>query len=232
MEEACRRRHLGKWVEPGSGAPRRESGCSLTIAEMLQDGSDTARLLGSREWEALRVVEGVPAPDRELTLDHNPLEAALWHTVSFDKGCYVGQETIARLKTYDGLKQQLWGLSFAGGAGAAAVEDAALLEAKLYVDRAAGGVAGEGGDDGESASAEAGRGDGKITSVLRMEGGGGQGEEVRCLAYVRVRSGAGLLGAAAGSAVTALGDGLPAQGIQGRLRDLPFASRSVSRGGF
>ena len=165
--------------------------CSLTLVETPQDGSDTARLLGSREWEVLRVVEGVPAPGSELTLDHNPLEAGLWHTVSFDKGCYVGQETIARLKTYDGLKQQLWGLSFACGAGAAAVEDTALLGAKLFVQRAAGGVAGQGGDDRESADAETGRGDGKITSVLRMEGGGGEGGALRCLADERVKSGAG-----------------------------------------
>jgi tRNA-modifying protein YgfZ len=61
-------------------------------------------------WEALRVLDGRPYPDRELTLDYNPLEAGLWHTVSFDKGCYIGQETIARLNTYQGVKQQLWGL--------------------------------------------------------------------------------------------------------------------------
>jgi folate-binding protein YgfZ len=61
-------------------------------------------------WETRRILDGRPYPDRELTPDYNPLEAALWHTVSFDKGCYIGQETIARLNTYKGVKQQLWGL--------------------------------------------------------------------------------------------------------------------------
>lgn len=61
-------------------------------------------------WETLRLLDGRPRPDRELTDDYNPLEAGLWHTVSFDKGCYIGQETIARLNTYKGVKQQLWGL--------------------------------------------------------------------------------------------------------------------------
>jgi folate-binding protein YgfZ len=49
-------------------------------------------------------------PDAELTEDYNPLEAGLWQTVSFNKGCYIGQETIARLNTYNGVKQQLWGI--------------------------------------------------------------------------------------------------------------------------
>jgi tRNA-modifying protein YgfZ len=41
---------------------------------------------GQAEWEALRVVQGRPYPDRELTQDYTPLEAGLWHTVHFEKG--------------------------------------------------------------------------------------------------------------------------------------------------
>jgi tRNA-modifying protein YgfZ len=66
--------------------------------------------LGEQAWEQLRVQQGRPMPGTELTEDYNPLEAGLWHTVSFNKGCYIGQETIARLNTYNGVKQQLWGL--------------------------------------------------------------------------------------------------------------------------
>lgn len=66
--------------------------------------------LGDRVWEQLRIEQGRPAPDRELTEDYNPLEAGLWQTISFEKGCYIGQETIARLNTYKGVKQQLWGV--------------------------------------------------------------------------------------------------------------------------
>ncbi|MBW4470291.1 MAG: folate-binding protein [Stenomitos rutilans HA7619-LM2] len=66
--------------------------------------------LGDRVWERLRIEQGRPAPDHELTEDYNPLEAGLWQTISFDKGCYIGQETIARLDTYKGVKQQLWGI--------------------------------------------------------------------------------------------------------------------------
>lgn len=66
--------------------------------------------LGEHAWERLRIEQGRPAPDHELTEDYNPLEAGLWQTLSFDKGCYIGQETIARLDTYKGVKQQLWGI--------------------------------------------------------------------------------------------------------------------------
>ena len=69
--------------------------------------------LGAQVWEQLRILQGRPLSGKELTDDINPLEAALWQAVSFDKGCYIGQETIARLNTYQGVKQQLWGFALA-----------------------------------------------------------------------------------------------------------------------
>lgn len=62
------------------------------------------------DWEKLRILQGRPAAAKELTEDYNPLEAGLWRAISFDKGCYIGQETIARLNTYKGVKQRLWGI--------------------------------------------------------------------------------------------------------------------------
>ena len=65
-------------------------------------------------WECLRITQGRPKPDAELTEDYNPLEVGLWDTISFAKGCYIGQETIARLNTYQGVKQYLWGIKLTG----------------------------------------------------------------------------------------------------------------------
>jgi tRNA-modifying protein YgfZ len=65
---------------------------------------------GEQCWETLRIRQGRPAVDVELTTDYNPLEVGLWQTISFTKGCYIGQETIARLNTYKGVKQYLWGI--------------------------------------------------------------------------------------------------------------------------
>jgi tRNA-modifying protein YgfZ len=66
------------------------------------------------EWEKLRILQGRPAVNKELTEDYNPLEAGLWDCISFNKGCYIGQETIARLNTYQGVKTRLWGLKLTG----------------------------------------------------------------------------------------------------------------------
>ncbi|MGK7889737.1 MAG: folate-binding protein YgfZ [Leptolyngbyaceae cyanobacterium] len=84
----------------------------VSVAPALWEAIATAKAipLGEAEWEQLRIVQGRPVPGAELTDDYNPLEAGLWHTISFDKGCYIGQETIARLDTYNGVKQQLWGV--------------------------------------------------------------------------------------------------------------------------
>jgi folate-binding protein YgfZ len=69
--------------------------------------------LGELAWERLRIEQGRPKAGCELTEDYNPLEACLWSAISLNKGCYIGQETIARLDTYKGVKLNLWGFSLA-----------------------------------------------------------------------------------------------------------------------
>ena len=49
-------------------------------------------------------------PGTELTDAVNPLEAGLYAAVSLAKGCYMGQETLAKVHNRDAVKQQLWGL--------------------------------------------------------------------------------------------------------------------------
>ncbi|MXY43391.1 MAG: folate-binding protein YgfZ, partial [Dehalococcoidia bacterium] len=69
--------------------------------------------------EALRVQRGIPAFGKELTEDYNPHEANLVHHVSFSKGCYIGQEVIARLQTYKKVSKYLVGLRWDGDGPAA-----------------------------------------------------------------------------------------------------------------
>ncbi|XP_019057619.1 PREDICTED: putative transferase At1g60990, chloroplastic isoform X1 [Tarenaya hassleriana] len=66
--------------------------------------------MGSVAWEKLRILQGRPAPEKELGKEFNVLEVGLWNSISLNKGCYKGQETISRLITYDGIKQKLCGL--------------------------------------------------------------------------------------------------------------------------
>ena len=71
---------------------------------------------GADVVEALRVQRGIPAFGKELTEDYNPHEANLVHHVSFSKGCYIGQEVIARLQTYKKVSKYLVGLRWEGEA--------------------------------------------------------------------------------------------------------------------
>lgn len=81
--------------------------------ELLDWGSQYGiRPVGMEALEAVRVERGVPLYGRELGEDFNPLEAGLIGFVSFSKGCYVGQEVVARLNTYKKVQKRLMGLSW------------------------------------------------------------------------------------------------------------------------
>ena len=58
----------------------------------------------------LRVEAGQPEAGYELTDDYTPLETGLETAISGSKGCYTGQEVIARQITYDKVTQRLCGL--------------------------------------------------------------------------------------------------------------------------
>jgi len=58
-------------------------------------------------YEYLRIEAGLPRFGHELTLDYIPLEAGLWEDVSFRKGCYTGQEIIARMESRGKLAKRL-----------------------------------------------------------------------------------------------------------------------------
>ncbi|MBM3940715.1 MAG: hypothetical protein FJ318_07495 [SAR202 cluster bacterium] len=76
-------------------------------------------------WEAFRVAIGLPMYGREFGDDTNPLESRLMGAISEDKGCYTGQEVIARLITYKKVQRRLMAATLSGQAapGAALVAD-------------------------------------------------------------------------------------------------------------
>ena len=58
-------------------------------------------------FDAYRVAQGVPAYGAEFGAFNNPLEARLLGSISDEKGCYTGQEVIARLQTYRKVRRLL-----------------------------------------------------------------------------------------------------------------------------
>lgn len=101
------------WRAPGLNGP---SGLYLLgtptaidqVASRLDEAGAVA--IDDRLYEVLRIEAGRPAAGPELGLQHNPLELGLVSHVSFTKGCYIGQEVIARLDSYDKVKNRLVGL--------------------------------------------------------------------------------------------------------------------------
>ena len=64
------------------------------------------RPAGSLTYNSLRIRSGRPA-GVELSQQYIPLEVGLWDEVSFSKGCYTGQEIIARMESRQRLAKTL-----------------------------------------------------------------------------------------------------------------------------
>jgi folate-binding protein YgfZ len=84
----------------------------LVPADRLKQAllSLNAVALDEMAYTARRIELGRPAPGAELTSEYNPLEAGLEWACADNKGCYTGQEIIARQITYDKVTRTLVGL--------------------------------------------------------------------------------------------------------------------------
>ncbi len=94
------------WTLPALGWP--DGGCDMLGSadvvdqrrdRLIRDGIVDAT---DDEWTAMRINAGVPAMGAELTDDTIPAAAGIVdESVSFTKGCYVGQELVARIDSRD-----------------------------------------------------------------------------------------------------------------------------------
>jgi len=86
---------------PGAAASIERAGVAVGPAEL---------------WELVRVERGLPRAGRELTDDVLAEEAGLLGShVHLDKGCYPGQETVARVHNLGQVQRRLAGLRFGPG---------------------------------------------------------------------------------------------------------------------
>ncbi len=79
----------------------------LVIPALLSQGVTP---LTPEVYNILRVEAGIPGAGAELTSNYTPLEIGLLSSIAENKGCYTGQEVIARQRTYDKVTQSLVGL--------------------------------------------------------------------------------------------------------------------------
>lgn len=85
---------------------------STTNLAALQEQLAAAGIetIDAAAYEARRLELGRPAAGHELIDAYNPLEAGLAWVCADNKGCYTGQEIIARQVTYDKITKSLVGL--------------------------------------------------------------------------------------------------------------------------
>jgi folate-binding protein YgfZ len=95
------------WRVGGGAIPR-----WLVEGPSLEGLSDTLCAAGvpvadRTAWQAWRVAAGLPDPASEADDRANPWELGLDDAIALDKGCYLGQEVVARLRTYDKVQRRL-----------------------------------------------------------------------------------------------------------------------------
>jgi tRNA-modifying protein YgfZ len=104
---ACRIVSVRRFAEPGWDIWS-DAAVHHTVAQQL---SSMFGLLGPSIAETMRIEQGVPRWGRELTEEIIPIEANLEErTVDYEKGCYIGQEVISRIKMSGQTNKRLCGL--------------------------------------------------------------------------------------------------------------------------
>jgi aminomethyltransferase len=91
-------------------------GANKTLWEsLIAKGQEfEARPVGLVAFETLRIEAGIPRYGVDMNENTIPIEAGLWNALSFEKGCYVGQEVIARIKWRGHVNWHLAGLRIDG----------------------------------------------------------------------------------------------------------------------
>lgn len=60
-----------------------------------------------KDYNIWKILHGIPSYPNEITSKTIPIEAHMWSAISFTKGCYIGQETIARIHYRGKVKRTL-----------------------------------------------------------------------------------------------------------------------------
>jgi folate-binding protein YgfZ len=89
------------------------AGSGETVAKEIEAaGSDSGSIsAGPKTLEILRIEAGIPRFGAEIDETVLPAEARLGRAVSQSKGCYVGQEVVARMHAADRVSHLLVGLA-------------------------------------------------------------------------------------------------------------------------
>lgn len=96
------------FTDQGSHSGIKTDYFSIPVFFELKNGSGNLMRSFPPDFHAWRILQGIPYSKKEITPEYNPLELHLWDWISFTKGCYIGQEVIARLETYQKVQKSLY----------------------------------------------------------------------------------------------------------------------------
>ena len=82
-----------------------------SVWSALADPAVGTTPIGESTFNTLRVEAGLPRHRWELSERANPWEVNLREFIHFEKGCYIGQEVILRLNTYNKVQRSLVALT-------------------------------------------------------------------------------------------------------------------------
>jgi hypothetical protein len=92
-------------------------GAEAAVSRLLEHAGAPVAIATSEGWEALRVEIGLPRWGADFDDQNYPQEASLEHLgVSFQKGCYLGQEAVFMLQMRGHVKKKLVPLAIEGEA--------------------------------------------------------------------------------------------------------------------
>lgn len=74
---------------------------------ILQEDGMNETLVSWNDWESSRIQSGFPSHEQDIEKNSRPYEIGLERAVHQSKGCYVGQEVLARLDSLGTPKRQL-----------------------------------------------------------------------------------------------------------------------------
>ena len=64
-------------------------------------------LMNINELQLRKINQAIPSLNSEINGKNNPLELGLTDLIDFNKGCYLGQETMSKIKNVSSLKQEI-----------------------------------------------------------------------------------------------------------------------------
>jgi tRNA-modifying protein YgfZ len=147
----------------------RSKGSALEMSGEVQEVS-------TEEMERWRIAAGIPAVPREVGTGDLPNEAGLEDVaVSYTKGCYLGQEVMARLKAMGQVRRRLLKVAGVGGADMPVALPAGLFHGEKRVGEVRSAVKTEGGWIGLA-----------MVSLMGLEAGAGLSLAAGAVADVRV----------------------------------------------